>query len=135
MEDYCSRNPKIESRQNLRRNSGNRRGIIMTRDIGLDVQPPTKECTDPNCPFHGTLSVRGQVLSGVVVSDKMDKTVVVQRRYVKKNVKYERYEKRKSKVHAHNPPCMNATEGAIVTIAECRPLSKTKSYVIVEVSK
>ena len=107
----------------------------MTRDIGLDVQPPTKECTDPNCPFHGTLSVRGQVLSGVVVSDKMDKTVVVQRRYVKKNVKYERYEKRKSKVHAHNPPCMNATEGAIVTIAECCPLSKTKSYVIVEVSK
>jgi small subunit ribosomal protein S17 len=125
MEDYCSRNPKIEYRQNLRRNSGNRRGIIMTRDIGLDVQPPTKECTDPNCPFHGTLSVRGQVLSGVVVSDKMDKTVV----------KYERYEKRKSKVHAHNPPCINAAEGAIVTIAECRPLSKTKSYVIVEVSK
>jgi len=107
----------------------------MTRDIGLDVQPPTKECTDPNCPFHGTLSVRGQVLSGVVVSDKMDKTVVVQRTYVKKNVKYERYEKRKSKVHAHNPPCINAAEGANVTIAECRPLSKTKSYVIVEVSK
>ena len=59
----------------------------MTRDIGLDVQPPTKECADPNCPFHGTLPVRGQVLSGVVVSDKMDKTVVVQRTYVKKNPK------------------------------------------------
>lgn len=107
----------------------------MTRDIGLDVQAPTKECTDPNCPFHGTLPVRGQVLSGVVVSDKMEKTVVVQRTYVKKNVKYERYEKRKSKVQAHNPPCINAVEGAKVTIAECRPLSKTKSYVIVEVSK
>ncbi|MCX9083955.1 MAG: 30S ribosomal protein S17 [Candidatus Methanoperedens sp.] len=107
----------------------------MTRDIGLDVQPPTKECTDPNCPFHGSLSVRGQVLSGVVVSNKMDKTVVVQRTYVKKNIKYERYEKRKSKMQAHNPPCINAVEGAKVTIAECRPLSKTKSYVIVEVSK
>jgi len=107
----------------------------MTRDIGLDVQQPTKECTDPNCPFHGTLPVRGQVLSGVVVSDKMDKTVVVQRTYVKKNVKYERYEKRKTKVNAHNPPCINAAEGAKVTIAECRPLSKTKSYVIIEVQK
>ncbi|HMB46395.1 MAG TPA: 30S ribosomal protein S17 [Candidatus Methanoperedens sp.] len=107
----------------------------MTRDIGLDVQPPTKECADPNCPFHGTLPVRGQVLSGVVVSDKMDKTVVVKRTYVKKNTKYERYEKRKTKVHAHNPPCMNAAQGAKVTIAECRPLSKTKSYVIIEVLK
>jgi small subunit ribosomal protein S17 len=107
----------------------------MARDIGLDVQPPAKECADPKCPFHGILPVRGQVLSGVVVSDKMDRTVVVQRTFVKKIAKYERYEKRKTKVHAHNPPCMNAKEGDNVTIAECRPLSKTKSYVIIEVLK
>ncbi len=107
----------------------------MTHDIGLDVQPPTKECNDPNCPFHGVLPVRGQVLSGVVVSDKMDKTVVVQRAFMKKIAKYERYEKRKTKVHAHNPPCMDAKMGDNVTIAECRPLSKTKSYVVIEVAK
>ncbi len=107
----------------------------MTRDIGLDVQPPASECTDPNCPFHGILPVRGQVLRGVVVSDKMDKTVVVQRTFVKKIAKFERYEKRKTKVHAHNPPCMSAKQGDNVTIAECRPLSKTKSYVIIEVAK
>jgi len=107
----------------------------MTRDIGLDVSPPAKECTDPNCPFHGVLPVRGQVFSGVVVSDKMDKTVVVQRRFVKKIQKYERYEKRKTKVRAHNPPCIGAKEGENVMIAECRPLSKTKSYVIIEVTK
>lgn len=105
----------------------------MTRDIGVDVHPPSKECTDPNCPFHGILPVRGQVLSGVVVSDKMDRTVVVQRMFVKKIAKYERYEKRKSKVHAHNPPCISAKQGDSVTIAECRPLSKTKSYVVIEV--
>ncbi|MBU3967416.1 MAG: 30S ribosomal protein S17 [Euryarchaeota archaeon] len=107
----------------------------MTRDIGLDVQQPAKECIDPKCPFHGVLPVRGQVLSGVVVSDKMNRTVVVQRAFVKKNVKYERYEKRKTKVHAHNPPCLNAKEGDNVMIAECRPLSKTKSYVVIEVAK
>lgn len=107
----------------------------MTRDIGLDVQPPASECTDPNCPFHGILPVRGQVFRGVVVSDKMDKTVVVQRTFVKKIAKYERYEKRKTKVHAHNPPCISAKQGDNVTIAECRPLSKTKSYVIIEVKK
>lgn len=89
----------------------------------------------PNCPFHGVLPVRGQVLSGIVVSDKMDKTVVVQRTFEKKIAKYERYEKRKTKVHAHNPPCINAKEGDNVTVAECRPLSKTKAYVIIEVAR
>ncbi|MBE0521016.1 MAG: 30S ribosomal protein S17 [Candidatus Methanoperedenaceae archaeon] len=106
----------------------------MTRNIGLEVRVPEKECTDPNCPFHGILPVRGQVLTGVVVSNKMEKTVVVQRKFEKRVPKYERYEKRQSKIHAHNPPCINAKDGDKVTIAECRPLSKTKSYVVVEVA-
>ncbi len=105
----------------------------MKRDIGLDVQPPEKECDDPKCPFHGMLPVRGQVLRGIVVSSKMEKTAVVLRTYEHKVPKYERYEKRRSKIHAHNPPCINAKEGDKVTIAECRPLSKTKSHVIIEV--
>ena len=102
------------------------------RDIGIDVREPEKECEDDNCPFHGTLPVRGQVLKGEVVSDKAPKTVVVQRSYLKKIAKYERYEKRTSKIHAYNPPCINAKVGDIVKIAECRPLSKTKSFVVVE---
>jgi len=107
----------------------------MVRDIGLDVQPPSKECDDPRCPFHGTLPVRGQILTGTVVSDRMDNTVVVERTLVKKIAKYERYEKRRTKVHAHNPPCMDVKIGDTVSVAECRPLSKTKSYVVVEVKK
>jgi len=54
------------------------------RDIGLDVSAPQKECNDPKCPFHGTLPVRGQVFSCTVVSDKMDNTVVVLRKFEKK---------------------------------------------------
>jgi small subunit ribosomal protein S17 len=104
----------------------------MVKDIGLDVPEPSKECNDVNCPFHGSLSVRGQILVGTVVSDKMDKTVVIQQRREKLINKYQRYEKRQSKIHAHNPPCINAKVGDIVTIAECRPLSKTKSYVVVK---
>ncbi|AKB84646.1 30S ribosomal protein S17 [Methanococcoides methylutens] len=104
----------------------------MVKDIGLDVPEPSKECNDVNCPFHGSLSVRGQILVGTVVSDKMDRTVVIQQRREKLINKYQRYEKRQSKIHAHNPPCINAKVGDIVTIAECRPLSKTKSYVVVK---
>lgn len=101
-------------------------------NIGLDVTAPEEMCDDGNCPFHGELSVRGQVLEGMVVSAKMDRTVVVQKEYARKIGKYERYEKRRSKIHAHNPPCINAKEGDTVKIAECRPLSKTKSFVVVE---
>ncbi|MBO5669371.1 MAG: 30S ribosomal protein S17, partial [Candidatus Methanomethylophilaceae archaeon] len=57
------------------------------RDIGIGVNPPQAECNDPNCPFHGSLPVRGQTIDGVVATVKMNKTVVVERsslRYVKK---------------------------------------------------
>ena len=107
----------------------------MTRNIGLDVEAPSGECTDINCPFHGTLPVRGQVFTGSVVASKMDKTVVVKRVFQKLITKYERLEKRQSKIHAHNPPCIDAKEGDEVKIAECRPLSKTKTFVVIEVMK
>lgn len=103
----------------------------MARDIGLDVIPPSAECEDINCPFHGKLPVRGQIFEGVVVSDKMTDTVVVQREYTRRISKYERMEKRRSKIHAHNPPCIDAHKGDVVRVAECRPLSKTKSFVVI----
>ena len=105
----------------------------MANNIGLNVSVPEKECDDVNCPFHGTLPVRGQVITGKVVSDKMQGSVVVARDYLHYVKKYKRYEKRSSKLHAHNPPCIGAKVGDSVKIAECRPLSKTKTFVVVEV--
>ncbi len=105
----------------------------MANNIGLNVSVPEKECDDVNCPFHGTLPVRGQVITGKVVSDKMQGSVVVARDYLHFVKKYKRYEKRSSKLHAHNPPCIGAKVGDNVKIAECRPLSKTKTFVVVEV--
>ncbi len=92
----------------------------------------TSSCGDENCPFHGTLSTRGMTLTGRVVSDKMHKTVVVQIDYLQHFEKFKRYAKKRSKIHAHNPPCIGAAKGAIVKIMECRPLSKTVSFVVVE---
>lgn len=89
-------------------------------------------CGDNDCPHHGSLSTRGTVLTGVVVSDKMHKTVVVQIDYLHYFPKFNRYGKRRSKVHAHNPPCVQASKGDLVKIMECRPLSKTVAYVVVE---
>ena len=100
--------------------------------VGLGVEPPKEKCSDRNCPFHGTLSVRGQAFEGVVVSDKMQKTVTVKLEYTRRIAKYERHERRTSKLHAHNPPCINARAGDRVKIMECRRLGKTKSFVVVQ---
>ncbi|HZK30637.1 MAG TPA: 30S ribosomal protein S17, partial [Methanoregula sp.] len=47
--------------------------------------------------------------------------------------KYKRYEKRSSKLHAHSTPCLHAKVGDMVKIAECRPLSKSTTFVVIEV--
>lgn len=111
------------------------KGDKMARDIGIDVKEPEKTCNDRNCPFHGNLSVRGQIFDGVVVSDKMQKSAVVERERLFYFKKYERYEKRTSTFSVRNPPCINAKIGDKVKFMECRPLSKTISFVIVEVKK
>jgi small subunit ribosomal protein S17 len=103
-----------------------------TRDIGVDVTPPERTCNDDNCPFHGTLSVRGLMMQGEVVSDRMAKGAVVKRERLRYVAKYERYEKISSRFSVHNPPCIAAKKGDKVTIMECRPLSKTVSKVIIE---
>jgi len=102
------------------------------RDIGLGVAIPKESCDDFDCPFHGTLSVRGQVIGGVVVSAKMANTVIVEKEYLRKVAKYERYEKRTSRYAAHCSPCIGAKVGDKVRIGECRPLSKTVSFVVIE---
>ena len=97
-----------------------------------DVKESAEKCDDPRCPFHGNLKVRGQVLEGKVISDKMRSTVVVEREYYRYLKKFERQEKRRSRIKAHNPTCIDAKVGDAVRIAECRPLSKSKNFVVVK---
>ena len=98
----------------------------------LALKKPKKSCNDPDCPFHGALSIRGRILDGIVISAKMDKTVVIRRDYQFYVPKFKRYERRHSHLNAHNPPCLSVKEGERVRIAECRPISKTVSFVVVE---
>ncbi len=100
--------------------------------VALSLKKPKRTCSDPNCPFHGELPVRGRMLEGTVISAKMDKTVVVRRDYLNYSPKFKRYERRHSHIPAHSPPCLSAKEGDWVKIAECRPISKTVSFVVVE---
>ncbi len=73
-------------------------------------------------------------LEGIVVSDKMQKTRVVQVKWATKHSKYHKIIRRASKYKAHDEK-NSSKEGDLVRIMETRPLSKDKRWTILEVIK
>lgn len=89
----------------------------------LDLQIKTKK---------RPLSTRGRTFTGTVISTKMAKTATIQwekRVYVPK---YERYEKKRTRIHAHIPDELKVEVGDLVKVMETRPISKTKSTLVIE---
>ncbi len=105
---------------------------MKAKNIGHGIKAPEKECEDNHCPFHGNLVIRGRTFVGIVTNSKMRISPTVEWERTKFVPKYERYKKAKTKVKVHNPPCIDAKKGDKVKIAETRPISKTKNFVIVE---
>lgn len=104
------------------------------RDIGVDVKTPEGEWDgDANCPFNGSLRVRGQIIEGTVYSNNMSGSIIVEREMTRYMKKYERYEKRTRRYPAHLPSCIGEVNpGDFVRIMECRPLSKTVKFCVIE---
>ena len=75
---------------------------------------------------------RRQVRRGVVVSDKGDKTIVVEIQTIRIHTKYKKVVRRSSKLHAHDES-NSAGIGDTVRVVETRPLSKTKRWRLAEV--
>ncbi len=101
------------------------------KNIGIEVAPIMGTCNDNNCPFHGTLKARGRIFTATVVSTKMRKTASLNMERTGYIRKYQRYEKKHTRLKAHNPDCISASAGDKVTVSECRPISKTKKFVII----
>jgi small subunit ribosomal protein S17 len=73
-----------------------------------------------------------RTVQGRVTSNKMDKTVTIIIERLVKHALYGKYIRRSTKLHAHDAD--NACkEGDIVRVVECRPLSKTKNWRVVEI--
>ena len=79
-----------------------------------------------------TTETRARTLQGRVVSDKMDKTITVKIERRVKHPVYGKYITRSSKVHAHDEENKAGT-GDTVLVVESRPLSKSKSWTLVEI--
>jgi small subunit ribosomal protein S17 len=107
-----------------------------SKNIGIEVTPPESRCeNDKHCPFHGTQSLRGRMFQGKVIRSKVPRSAVVEWGWKRKIPKYERYEKRRTRVIAHNPSCIGAQEGDVVKLMETRKISKTKNFVIISREK
>lgn len=74
-----------------------------------------------------------RTVSGRVVSDKMDRTITVLVERKVKHPLYGKFIKRSTKFHAHDEKNECHT-GDMVTIQQCRPISKSKSWALVEVT-
>jgi small subunit ribosomal protein S17 len=119
-----------------KRKENTEKKISKTRKKEKNSQNST--CSDKLCPFHGAnpLKLRGRVFKGEVVKKLHQRVVILFERMVYVN-KYERYEKRRTKLHARLPDCLKdeIQEGDLIKVAECRPLSKMIHFVVIGKSK
>ncbi len=99
----------------------------------LGVKAPHKECTDKKCPFHGEITVKKELFTGRIIKKDINHSATIE--WFRPNYipKYERYELKRSRLRVHNPACLNAEVGQEVLVAKTRPLSKTKTHVIIQI--
>jgi small subunit ribosomal protein S11e len=142
--DYveCDQNEKAYQKQDAvfvarKRAVGSSRQKPMrfVKNVGLGIKTPDAAIegsfVDKKCPFTGNVSIRGRILTGQIISTKMKRTIIVRRDYLHYIRKYRRFEKRHKNVASHCSPAFAVKEGDIVTIGQCRPLSKTVKFNVI----
>lgn len=108
------------------------------KKVGLGFNTPSEAIqgnyVDKKCPFTGNVAIRGRILKGLVISTKMRRTIIMRRDYLHYVRKYQRYQKRHTNIPAHCSPAFKRIKvGDIVTVGQCRPLSKTVRFNVLKV--
>ncbi|XP_012373267.1 40S ribosomal protein S11-like [Octodon degus] len=110
------------------------------KNIGLGFKTPKEAIKgtyiDKKCPFTSNVSIRRLILSGVVTKMKMQRTIIICQDYLHYICKCNRFEKHHKKMSVHLSPCFRDIQiGDIVTVGECRLLSKTVRFNMLKVTK
>lgn len=93
---------------------------------------PEAKCNDKHCPLHAGLKTHGRMLVGKVIRIGSAKTLKIELNKLSFIPKFERYEKKRIRLHVHCSPCIKVKIGDSVSVIECRPISKTKNFVVVK---
>ena len=101
----------------------------------LGVQAPKNKgnVADKNDPFYGNITVKNELLTGVVVKKDISRSATIEWTKSIYIPKYERYGVRRYKLRVHNPASIDAQIGPKVLVARTKPLSKTKNHVIIKI--
>ena len=103
------------------------------KGIGIELNLPDKKLEELNQELKKhKIKIRGRTVIGKIISKDTHGTAKIQWSRIHPIPKYERFEHRKSGVMAHNPHCLDFQIGDLVKAIECRPISKTKKFVIIE---
>ena len=96
-----------------------------------EKQTTKQECNDKFCPIHGQISLRGRTFKGKVIK-KFPRRVAIEFERTLFIKKYERYSKKKTKLHARLPNCLvnSINIGDYIEIKECRPISKIIHFIV-----
>jgi len=125
----------VARKRAIGRAQSNAKAMRFTKKVGLGIKTPARAIegsyVDKKCPFTGSVSIRGRILKGMVISTKMRNTIIVRRDYLHYITKYRRFEKRHKNIAAHCSPAFEVKEGDVVTIGQCRPLAKTVRFNVV----
>lgn len=95
--------------------------------------PKNSKCDDKKCHVHGNLKIRGKSFEGIVTK-KFHRRITIGFERMIYIRKYERYARKKGKIHARLPDCMSdqINIGDFVRVRECRPLSKIIHFAVIE---
>lgn len=106
---------------------------IKTEKQGRRNKPDGTVCQDEQCPVHGMLAARGRVFEGIVIK-KFPRRIAIEFERTVYIRKYERYVKKKTRLHARLPACLEneINMGDYVQIRECRPLSRIIHFVTIK---
>lgn len=137
---YQKQAPIFQNKKRIVGQPGKKKELRFVRNVGLGFKTPKEAIEgtyiDKKCPFTGNVSIRGRILTGIVASKKMKRTIVIRRDYLHHIKKYNRFEKRHKNLSAHLSPCFRDVNlGDVVTVGQCRPLSKTVRFNVLKVSK
>ena len=124
------------TRKKAKKSTNSRGRTRYWKSVGLGFQTPKAAVNgkyiDKKCPFTGNVSIRGRLMRGVVHSTACKRSIVIRRDYLHFVQKYQRYQKRHKNFTVHCSPCFEPKVGDDVIVGQCRPLSKTVRYNVLQ---